>query len=173
MKGLNKYKGLLYLGLLVIVAPLLAYRYALGETVSQWANTRKILRQAEQLRQAERTVPTGQEAAIYSDDSEMIRSGLLVAELLPVIESGNLTLEHFSPFLTSSQNGIILTTGQISVQGRFSGIVRLIDNIEREILPCKMISVRFHTVKPRNRGGAKTLNCTIYVQQIVINNLNP
>lgn len=166
---MNKYKGLLYLGLLMIVAPLIAYRYALGETVSQWVKTGQIRQQVEQLKQSERIAPA-QAVGIDSGGMEMIRSGLLVAGLLPVIESENLTLEHFSPFLTSDQNGITLTTGQFSVQGRFSGIVRLIDKIEREIPSCKIISARFQTAKPRNRGGIRTLNCTIYVQQIVIDN---
>ena len=168
MKGLTKYKGLVWLAVVVVLVPLLVYRYAISDTVKQWRMTGKYRRQIEQLRATQSGSEKPQ--SVQTTDTEMILSGLAVAGLLPLIESENLRIEHFSPYVTSDNDGILLTTGQLSVQGKFTGIVKLLDRIEHEMPYCKIISVRFLSVKPRHRGSAKTLACTVYIQQIMTDN---
>ncbi len=160
-----KYKGLARLALVLLIAPLLVYKYALGGTLKQWRTTAKYRQQTEQLRIAGAQSAKPQNTCTI--DTEMVLSGLVVAELLPFIESEKLWIEHFSPCVTSDRDGIRLTTGQLSVRGKFTGIVGLIDRIEREMPWCKILSLQFRVVKPRNRGSTKTLVCTIYVQQIM------
>jgi hypothetical protein len=165
MKALGKYKGLALLVLLVVVAPLLVYRYSISGTVEQWRLARDYRRQIEALRGEQST--SGDSRNIETADTEMLLSGLAVAELLPIIEREKLRIEHFSPCVTSDSNGILLTTGQLSLRGPFAGTVRLLDALEREMPYCKIISANWRGVKPRNRGSTKTLTCTIYIQQIM------
>ena len=164
MKGLAKYKGIAWLALVVVIVPLVVYNYAVSGTVKQWRMTGKQRRQIEQLRSTHSRATAAE--SILTVDTEMILSGLAVARMLPFIEAENLRIEHFSPCVTSDTDGILLTTGQLSVQGRFAGIVKLLERLEREMPYCKIISANYRSTKPRNRGSTKTLTCTIYIQQI-------
>lgn len=96
-------------------------------------------------------------------------NGELIAMLLPIIENEELRIEHFSPIITSETDGIVLVTGQLSIRGRFVGIVKLLDRLDGQFSQCKIISAQYRTVTPRDRNGVKTLNCTIYIQQITTN----
>lgn len=160
----TKYRGLAFLALLVVVSPLLVWQYALRNTVVQWRQTDKNRGQIEALRAAQ--TATGGPFRVPTTEREMILSGELVGALLPVIESEKLRIEHFSPCVTSESDGLKISTGQLSVRGRFAGIVRLLDALERELPHCKVISAHYRTNLPRNRGEEKTLGCTIYIQQM-------
>jgi hypothetical protein len=155
------------LALLVVVAPIVVWQYALGGTVRQWRATGKYHRQTEELRAAQPS--TTRQPQVSTTDREMILSGELVGALLPTIEAERLRIEHFSPCVTSDIDGLRLATGQLTVQGRFAGIVRLLDEVERTLPHCKVISTHYRTTRPRNRNEAKTLSCTIYIQQITTN----
>lgn len=165
MKWLAKYKGIAWLALVVVIVPLAVYNYAIRSTVKQWRMTGKYRQEIELLRGAQSRSAKPQ--SIQTTDTEMILSGLAVAGLLPFIESEKLRIEHFSPYVTSDKDGIALTTGQLSVQGTFAGIVKLLCQLESEMPYCKVISTQYRSVKPRNRGSTKTLTCTIYIQQIM------
>lgn len=167
MKGLAKYKGIALLVSLTLVVPLTVYRYAVSVTVKQWLTTRDYRLRIEELRgiQSQATGSGNVETA----DVEMLMSGLVVAELLPSIEREKLHIEHFSPCVSSDSDGIVLTTGQLSVRGTFAATIKLLDELEKGMPYCKIISVNWRGVKPRNRGSTKTLTCTIYIQQITTN----
>lgn len=162
----KRYKGVVKLAVLLVVVPLFVWQYAVRSTVRQWRGTMKSRRQITELRNSQ--IPETSPHEILALDHEMILSGLVVAELLPYIESEKLVIVHFSPYITSETDGILLTTGQLSVQGEFTGIVKLLDKIEREVSACKIISTHYRTSKPRNRNDTKTLGCTIYIQQITV-----
>ncbi len=164
MKGVAKYKGIAWLVLVVVVVPLVVYWYAVSGTVKQWRMTGKYRQQIEQLRSTQSR--TSEPQSVNTTDTEIILSGLAVAELLPFIESEKLRIEYFSPCVTSDKDGIVLTTGQLSVQGAFISIVNLLDRLERDMPYCKIIAAHYRSTKPRNRGSTKTLSCTIYIQQI-------
>jgi hypothetical protein len=165
MRGLNKYRGIAWLTLIVVVIPLVVYRYAVSGTVEQLHLTRKYRRQIEQLRSTQHQ--SAELLSVETTDTEMILSGLMVAELLPFIESERLNIENYTPYVTSDKDGIVLTTGQLSVEGAFTSIVKLLWQIEQQMPWCKIISVQYDSVKPRNRGSTKKLICTIYIQQIM------
>ena len=172
MKGLVKYRGLALLALLVVVAPLLVWQYALSGTVDRLRQTGKNRKQIAELRamqSATNGTPQGSadgDAQISTTGREMVLSGELIGALLPTIEAEKLRIEHFSPCVTSDSDGVRLTTGQLSVEGRFAGIVKLLDFLERRVPHCKVVSAHFRTARPRNRNETKTLSCTIYIQQI-------
>lgn len=168
MKLTARYKGLAWLVLVVLILPLLAWRYALNGTTDQWLSARKNRRQTELLCGAANR-PIDPRTALTTSE-EMLLSGSLIAAVLPSAESEKLSIGHFSPCVTSDQDGVLLATGQMSLEGGFAGMVRVINMMEREIPQCKIISAQFHSVKPRGRGAVKTLNCTIYIQQITAEN---
>jgi hypothetical protein len=159
-----KYKGVATLVLLIVVTPLFVWQYAVKETVTQWRTTMKSRRQITELRNSQ--TPQIDRHEVQAADREMILSGLVVAELLPLIQSEDLRIVHFSPCVTSETDGIVLATGQLSVQGGFSGIVKLLEEMERKMTGCKIIAAHYRTTKPRNRKEVKTLDCTVYIQQI-------
>ncbi len=160
----HKYKGLATLALLFAIAPAIVWQYAVDGTVAQWRQASRQSRQIEELRASQTSAAKASHTTL--SDAEMIASGLLVAELLPAIEEEKLRIEHFSPCVTSEADGGRLTTGQLSVRGGFRGMVKLLDKLERELPQCKVISTLYRSNRPRNRNEAKTLTCTIYVQQI-------
>lgn len=167
MKLWGKYKGLVYLALLVVGVPLLAYGYALGSTVAKWQKARSNCRRIEHLRnEVDRTTSS---SAVDVEGTEMMQSGLLMEELLPHIEEGGVRIEHFSPCVTSEQDGIRLSTAQLTLQGGFAGIVRVLAETESGFPQCKVISAQFRSARPRNRKSSKTLSCTVYIQQITAN----
>jgi hypothetical protein len=155
-----KYRGLASLALLLLVAPVLVWQYALSGTVGQWRAAKKDRVQIDRLRAAQ--TATAKQPAVSTSDREMILSGEIVSALLPTIEAEKLSIERFSPCVTSDTGGLRLTTGQLTVQGRFAGIVRLLDELERELPHCKIVSVSYRK--------KKALSCTIYVQQITTTN---
>ncbi|MDR1671290.1 MAG: hypothetical protein LBR57_02100 [Alistipes sp.] len=160
----TKYKGQATLALLLVVTPLVVWQYAVSGTVTQWRATAKARRQIIELHASQpRSVDTSD---VSTAGSEMILSGAVVAELLPLIENEGLWIAQFSPCVTSEADGILLTTGQLTIEGHFAGIVQLLDRIETDLPECKLISAHYRTTKPRTRNAIKTLNCTIYIQQI-------
>jgi hypothetical protein len=164
MKTLIKYKGIAWLALIVVAIPLVVYRYAVSGTVEQLHLTRKYRRQIEQLRATQHQ--SAEFPSVGMIDTEMILSGLMVVELLSFIELERLNIENYTPYVTSNKDGIVLTTGQLSVEGAFTSIVKLLWQIEQQMPWCKIISVQYDSVRPRNRGSTKKLICTIYIQQI-------
>ena len=154
------------MALLLVVAPAVVWQYGVGGTVSRLRDTAKLRRQITELRSTQ--APGENRYEIPEQDVEMISSGLVVAKLLPLIEAEKLRIENFSPCITSEADGVRLTTGQLSVQGAFTGIVKLLAGLESDVPGCKIISAHYRTTTPRNRGAAKTLSCTIYIQQITI-----
>ncbi len=164
MKPWAKYKGLASLALLLLIGPLFVWQYAVSDTVGRWRGTVKLQRQITALQAAQDHGERRQEISLSG--TEMISSGLVVAQLLPTIESEGLKIEHFAPYITSETEGIRLATGLLSVEGTFTGIVKLLDAMERALPECRIVAAHYRSTKPRNRGAAKTLTCTIYIQQI-------
>lgn len=164
--------------LLLVVAPVVVWRYAVGGTVERWRGTVKARRQIELLSASQPHVPTtpgsqGGQGGQRSPEGlgvaeELILSGRLVTGLLPLIEAEGVSIESFTPCVTSEADGVRLATGQLVVRGDFIGIVKLIDELERTRPDCKIVSTHFRSSRPRGRQSAKTLSCTICVQQITV-----
>lgn len=151
-----KYRGLAQLILLVIVAPLVVWQYALSSTITHWNTTNNNRKEIAKLR-----VAAPQKSAKTTLVREMILSGEVVAELLTTIEQNGLQLAHFSPIVTSEKDGVRLATGSLTIEGDFIGMVRFLDVAERQLTDCKLIAAQFRVKK-------EVLSCTVHLQQITL-----
>jgi len=199
---LGRYKGLVYLGLLVVVLPLVAWKLAIGQTWHIWRET---ARQATELARLSSEMPAvdgglatpfdqngpngsapvagsaGQSAhdtlgtaasptvpaaAASADTLEYIRSGLLIERLLPAMEAAGVAVVKYSPCVTSSEGGLNIHTAELLLSGGFVPMVRVIDDLEKQLPGCKLVSVNFHSIRRQYNRPAR-LEASLVVQQIV------
>ena len=218
---LGRYKGLVYLGLLVVVLPFVAWKLAIGQTWHLWRQT---ARQATELARlssemppadvnaavggpdgsggfarqgsaggsgnrggsaalgdagsssdsatqgipAASTGPMVPRAAASADTLEYIRSGLLIERLLPTMEAARVTVVKYSPCVTSFEGGLNIHTAELLISGGFVPMVRVIDNLEKRLPGCKLVSVNFRSIRRQYNRPAR-LEASLVVQQIVFN----
>jgi|GEM_PF-982244 len=191
---LGRYKGLVYLGLLLVVLPLVAWKLAIGQTWHIWRQTS---RQATELARLSSELPaadggfdgsTGQggsdrsgnlsadsvarrgsatpPAGTSADTLEYIRSGLLIERLLPAMEAAGVAVVKYSPFITSSEGGLNIHTAELLLSGGFVPMVRVVDDLEKQVPGCKLVSVNFHSIRRQYNRPAR-LEASLVVQQIV------
>lgn len=161
MSTMAKYKGAAGLVVLLIVAPFVVWQHIANGTVNRWHKTGEYRRQISELRAAQSQNPI---AAV--DDREMILSGLIITQFLPVIESECLKIDHFSSCVSSEEDGVRAVTGQLVLEGGFIGIVRALDNFEHSFPEVKLISAHYRAARRNSRRSSNTLRCTVYFQQI-------
>ena len=189
---LGRYKGLVYLGLLLMVLPLAAWKLAIGQTWHIWRQTSRqtteLARLSSEMPAAEggaatvgptiqgdpgaaaglpvtassATSPTGASA----DTLEYIRSGLLIERLLPAMEAAGVAVVKYSPCITSSEGGLSVHTAELLLSGGFVPMVRVVDNLEKQLPGCKLVSVNFHSIRRQYNRPAR-LEASLVVQQIV------
>ena len=166
---LGRFKGLVYLGLLVVVAPFAAWKLAIGQTWHIWRETS---RQATELANLSSDISSVDGSSVFmaagiaSDTLEYIRSGLLIERLLPAMEAARVAVVKYSPFITTSEEGLNVHTAELLLSGGFVPMVRVVDNLENQLPGCKLVSVNFRSIRRQYNRPAR-LEASLVVQQIV------
>lgn len=163
MTGLKKYKGLIYLLLLVIVVPLLVWRLALGSTAKMWRGYNRNTTRIETLRAEQQAGAVPITLQLW--EKEQIASGLLLESILPLAEANGAQIQKYTPYMSQSANGLALYTAEVTLTGRYSGMVRMIQEIETGASACRLVSANFKAVKQRNRPDPQ-LTLTLIIQQL-------
>ena len=162
------YKGLTYLALLLVVAPLTAWRLALSGTWHTWRQGRSEARQLSELPalQTPHDELSSVRARMALDTVEYIRSGLIIERLLPEASKYGVSVVRYSPFATEQEGEMSLRTAEMTLSGSFHGIVRVIDRLERDIPSCRIASVNFRTIRRNNKPAQ--LVAQLIIRQITI-----
>ncbi|GHV01659.1 hypothetical protein FACS1894159_09800 [Bacteroidia bacterium] len=165
-----RFKGLLYLILLLVVTPLLAWRLALGSTWHTWRQAQREARQLERLgsvaTDSERADDRGSNDGMALDTTEYIQSGLVIERLLPEASRYGVSVVSYTPFMMAQEGGIVHRNALLTLSGGFHGMVRVIDHLEREVATCHLASVGFRSV--RRNGKPPQLIAQLILGQIII-----
>lgn len=164
MKKYEKYKGLAYLVILLVVIPSLVWNMTISETVGMWRSTRKItariaLLEADTLSQGD---------GVSNDGSKgMLFDGQWLETIYTFTEKHKAKVVKFTPYTSEKTEGAVLYTAELILEGSYAGLVRIIEHIEKDKNQCHLISVSFKTSHP-DRSRPQKLTTRLILQQIII-----
>lgn len=162
----NKYKGILYLTLLVVILPLCAYWLAIKQSVDIIFDMSKKQETISQLdHNGEKHKPKS-ELSLSSND--IIQSGIILDKIFTKDSTHNVEVAKYTPYLTFGDSNISIYTAELTLKGDFISILKVIDNVERNIPECTLSSLLLRTIIDR-QSNTKQLFATLYIQQIVKN----
>jgi len=167
MKIPFRYRGLLYLTLLLVVTPLFVWRLALRETAATSRQYHREKSELAALQQMESAPEKSREAAI--DLTEQIESGLLLQSLVPLTEKHRVAIENYTPYVSERQGKLTIRTAEVVLSGGYIPLLRVVDAMEATQAGCRLISLSFHTVADR-RTRTKELKAVLLIRQITQNN---
>lgn len=167
MNSFGKYKGIAYLALLLIVLPLAVWSFALKGTVAKHREYRNESRKLETMRSQPATLRVTDAGEVHGAAPDLISGGKFLEETAPCVEKNRLAIEKYTPYVSHRGEGIAVLTAGVEVSGDFVSIVRLVDFIEKEIKPCRLVSLDFRSTKERRTGKVK-LTAVMYIQQVMI-----
>lgn len=150
------------LALLFVLLPVTVWRYALRETVGCWLECRRIAVRLEQMPDA--AVPSASNCA---GGAELIRSGALLDTVRRMAEGPGVQVTAYEPVVTLEEQRAAVHTASLTLTGRFEGLLRVANRLERDLPQCRVRSLAWQTTsEPYTRRTQLTLR--LYVQQIVI-----
>lgn len=157
-----KYRGILLLALLVLVLPFAAWRFALCDTLGAWRDCRRLTARLETL-----TPVTAQKTAAALPDRELILSGGLLDTVRRAAGMLSVQVAGYEPLVTSVQDGAAVHTAQLTLTGRYTELVRVVDALERALPACRLRSLEWQAQTDR-RTRKTHLTLTLYIQQIAL-----
>ena len=162
---ISKYKGLVYLSMLLIVLPIFIYFLSLKKTLNTYLESNKILNQIENL---QTTLVTERKAEMAIVTQDYISNGLIINYLKDSskIQQDNVTIDKFIPSKIDLGNGLFIHIAQIVIYSDYISIVKAINNLEKIANQYNIISVHFQSEKNRQTSNIK-LKATIIIQQIL------
>lgn len=107
--------------------------------------------------------------AISPEDSDpWLKNGGLLNTVDPLASLCGITVESYVPYLTASNGGAELYTGELTLGGDFISLTRLLGEIEKHPGPAGIVSVSYRTYDmPRATRGQK-LRMTVIFQEVSI-----
>lgn len=156
-----RYRGLGLVGLLTLLLPWAAWRFALSDTFVAWRECRRLERRLEAL--APTAPATGAAMPAAVEAPELILSGGLLDSVRRFAPAG-VRATGYVPAVTLRQDGIEIHTAQLTLTGPFTELLRTVETLERRLPACRLRSAEWQTVvQPRTRRTQLVL--TLYVQQ--------
>lgn len=159
MKISYKYRGPIYLFLLLLVLPFLTIRYALGKSVSAWFDCHRLhteLRYAETAASAEKAQDT------FAED--MLLDGRVISAIQPA--ASKVVISDYRPLVTQQSNDIEIHTAAMVLGGNYADILHIVRHIEQTVRTCRISSLRFSIVAPPGTKN-RQLEATVYIEQAV------
>lgn len=163
MRKYEKYKGLAYLTLLLLVIPYLVWSMAISETVAMW---RFVHKTATQIALLEADTVTSAAAMVESANGKALFEGRLIEAINPLIEKYQIKVVKFTPYISEKSDGAVLHTAVLILEGGYTGLVRTIEHIENNVGQSRLVSVAFKSMQ-RDRSRPPELTTTLILQQII------
>lgn len=163
MKLPYKYRGIVYLFLLVVLLPWTAWHYAVGDTVRAALECRRLTARLDVA--GIHTAVSAFNPTTFAHQRELVLSGVLLDTLQGEIASRNLRVTGYVPFVTEQQEGLELHTAQLSLTGRFTNLVRFIRHTQRALPQCRLCAAVWQSTTDRQTRQPQ-LVLTLYVQQL-------
>lgn len=159
-----RYRGLSLVGLLALLLPWAAWRFALSDTFGAWRECGRLERRLDAL--APTTPATGAAVPAAVEAPELILSGGLLDSVRRFAPAG-VRATGYVPVTTLRQDGIEIRTAQLTLTGPFAELLRTVETLERRLPACRLRSAEWQTVvQPRTRRTQLTL--TLYIQQLTL-----
>lgn len=155
-----KYRGVLLLALLVVVLPGAAWRFALRDTLGAWRDCRQLTARLETLAPV-----AAQKTAVAAPDRELILSGGVLDTVRRAAGMRSVQVAGYEPQVTSEQDGAAVHTAQLTLTGRYTELVRVVDALERALPACRLRSLAWSAQTDR-RQRRPQLTLTLYIQQV-------
>lgn len=159
----RKYRGIILLVSLFVVAPAALWHLSIGDTVRLAAECRRLERCCDEMsgQGGRGSVP------VYVAERELVLSGELLTMLLPFAAKSGVSVGDYSPSVTLRQGAAEVHTVSFTMSGTFRSILGTIYRIETEIPSCKPVSLHFGTVSPASSRDRERLDATLYMEQLV------
>lgn len=159
-----RYRGLGLVGLLTLLLPWAAWRFALSDTFGAWRECGRLERRLEAL--APTAPATGAAMPAAVEAPELILSGALLDSVRRFAPAG-VRATGYVPAVTLRQDGIEIHTAQLTLTGPFTELLRTVETLERRLPACRLRSAEWQTAtRPRTRRTQLTL--TLHIQQLTL-----
>lgn len=165
MKLPEKYRGLIFLALLLVILPLAVYSLALKKTAVKHREYRSAGKELTVLR-LQAANATQQAATGVKPGQELIASGRMLDAIADEIKKNSLSVHKYTPYTIVHEGGIVINTGEAVIAGGYAQLVRLMEFVEKDVAGCRIISVNFRSSKEA-RTGKVSLTATMVLQQIM------
>lgn len=156
------YRGLALLALLVVVLPIGAWHFALGDTFATWCDCRQLSARLQTLA-PEPAHPT----PVVAEGSELILSGGLLDTVRRAAAELPVRVAGYEPLVTAEHDGIAVHTARVTLTGSYPGLLGVVAKLEKSLPGCRFRSLEWHTVAER-RTRRPQLLLTLYIQQVTL-----
>ena len=163
MKLTYKYRGIVWLFLLVVLLPWAAWHYAAGDTVRAAIECRRLTARLDAA--GSQTAVSAFDPSAYAEQRELVLSGILLDTLQGEIAARSLRVTGYVPVVTEQQDGLALHTAQFSLTGRFTDLVRFVRHVRRLLPQCRLRAAVWRCATDRATRRPQ-LTLTLYVQQL-------
>ncbi len=165
MKIPQKYKGILYLVLLVIVLPVAVYSFALRGTIVKWNRLAVVENTIDSLRSAPISSDTPS-LQITIPNRDIISDGAIINIASQEMERSRVSVEKFTIYNIYDSENVKVVATEMELSGGYKSIVKVIDFIETNVSECRIASLEFRT-KKRERQNVYYLSANILLQQVI------
>lgn len=162
MNRLGIYRGVVALGALLVLVPLLVWGLALQRTVSDYRQCLGIRRQIEALR-AETPLRDSLPEVLVEKPGE---EGWLLRRVLALATGQGGTAEKYTPRVTRREGTLTVMTHEFVFGGAYIPLLRTVEGIERELPGCKIVSLTFRLIPARRADQTPQLKMTLLLQEI-------
>lgn len=163
MKIPYRYRGLVLLVLLVLL-PVVVWRFALRESVSTWRDVRSLSQELAS------TISSTSGRDLFETSflatSEMILSGKLL-DSLRNCASTDIRVSGYIPVITQRETDMVLHTAQVTLTGPYHELLHVIHELEKKLPFCNLYSMEWR-IETLYRTQSKQLFLTLYIQQLTI-----
>lgn len=162
MKRPGKYRGILSLGALLILAPGMIYWFTWRKTLYLWQDCRHLQKQMTSL---QTDTLTANDARTESD-LPLRGNKPLLPQILSITERFSCVIARYTPYTTRQEGNFSLHTDEFLLQGEYIGLLRVCEGIERQLPFCKIASLSYFLSSPNNRRQAPKLTLKLIIQYI-------
>lgn len=159
---MKRFKGLIFLFLLLILLPLCVYQLALKKTISQYRLLHQEKVELNDLQKQMKLSPTTT-FEDYGDD--LLQNGQLINLMSQNMTLNNVKIERYTPILHKEEGFFKEFTVEIVFEGQFISLIKLINELETKYSSCKIASANFKIQKQRQQNKEK-LYLTLWIQQL-------
>ena len=161
----GNYRGIAMLAALVVGLPLLVWSYGIRRSVEL---RRTVREQAVQIEAAKKDTAMNAPASSVMPartETGTLKNGAALHRLAGSMSGYNIAVERYTPYVTFSEAGSELYTGELLINGKFIELTRFLAEVERAHAGGNVVSVEYRVSEsPQNRQ--RRLQLTLIMQQI-------
>lgn len=158
----RKYRGIIMLGTLFIITPVVLWYFSIRNTASLALESRRLEKRIKEMSDR-----VDNHHDLIHLDKGIIMNGELLTMTLQFASKNGVSVGNYVPSVTYHQGLLEIHTTSLTLSGPFNSILRTIYSIETFINSCKATSLHFEVVSPSNGLGYERLDATLYMEQLI------